>query len=124
MEMTARNPYSSRHTTATGSAASSVLKPDMERDAEKNNEAALDAGSSQNQLDTEKQADPDNVASEVPAPQTMSPMHPSQFPDGGTEAWLVVFGGFIGLVVSFGWINCEYFLVGSLLLLYSHLTAC
>lgn len=122
--MTLRNLDASQHTTPTGSAASSVLKPDMERDAEKNNEAVLGAGSSQNQVNTEKQADPDNVASEVPAPQTLSPMHPSQFPDGGTEAWLVVFGGFIGLVVSFGWINCEYFLVGSLLSLYSHSIVC
>lgn len=34
------------------------------------------------------------------------PMHPSQFPDGGREAWLVVVGGWCCLFVSFGWINC------------------
>lgn len=31
---------------------------------------------------------------------------PSAFPDGGLEAWLVVFGGWCSLFVSFGWINC------------------
>lgn len=28
------------------------------------------------------------------------------FPDGGLRAWLVVFGAFFGLFVSFGWTNC------------------
>lgn len=28
-------------------------------------------------------------------------------PDGGAEAWLVVFGGFCAVFSSFGWINCE-----------------
>ncbi|KAE8355373.1 major facilitator superfamily domain-containing protein [Aspergillus coremiiformis] len=27
-------------------------------------------------------------------------------PDGGLKAWMVVFGAFCGLFVSFGWINC------------------
>ncbi|MCJ1482695.1 hypothetical protein MMC06_002861, partial [Schaereria dolodes] len=31
---------------------------------------------------------------------------PSSFPDGGLEAWLVVFGAFCCLFCSFGWINC------------------
>ncbi|KAK2777178.1 hypothetical protein FQN52_003203 [Onygenales sp. PD_12] len=35
-----------------------------------------------------------------------NPMDPSSFPDGGLEAWTVVFGGFCALFVSFGWINC------------------
>ncbi|MCJ1307749.1 hypothetical protein MMC25_001397 [Agyrium rufum] len=33
-------------------------------------------------------------------------LDPSSFPDGGFEAWMVVFGGFCSLFVSFGWINC------------------
>lgn len=33
-------------------------------------------------------------------------VNPADFPDGGLEAWLVVFGGWCGLFVSFGWINC------------------
>jgi hypothetical protein len=36
-----------------------------------------------------------------------NPWHPSQFPDGGAKAWLVVAGGFCCLFCSFGWINCE-----------------
>lgn len=31
---------------------------------------------------------------------------PSDFPDGGLEAWLVVLGGWCGLFCSFGWVNC------------------
>lgn len=33
-------------------------------------------------------------------------INPSDFPDGGLEAWLVVLGGWCSLVCSFGWINC------------------
>ena len=32
-------------------------------------------------------------------------MDPSQFPDSGLEAWLVVLGCFCSLFVSFGWIG-------------------
>ena len=35
----------------------------------------------------------------------VSPMHPSQFPEGGRRAWLTILGGFCCLFVSFGWIN-------------------
>ncbi|KAK2734808.1 hypothetical protein FQN57_001458 [Myotisia sp. PD_48] len=35
-----------------------------------------------------------------------NPMDPSSFPEGGLQAWTVVFGGFCSLFVSFGWINC------------------
>lgn len=41
----------------------------------------------------------------VEAPAAISPMDPSQFPDGGTQAWLCVLGGICGLIASFGWIN-------------------
>lgn len=33
-------------------------------------------------------------------------VNPADFPDGGLEAWLVVFGAWLCLFVSFGWINC------------------
>ena len=52
--------------------------------------------------DVEKQVD-----EKKPAPGMMDP---SAFPDGGMEAWLVVFGGFCCLFCSFGWINCEFLL--------------
>ncbi|KAL2863151.1 putative MFS monocarboxylate transporter (Mct) [Aspergillus lucknowensis] len=42
---------------------------------------------------------------EEPAPESM-PWHPSQYPDGGLQAWLVVAGAFCCLFCSFGWINC------------------
>lgn len=52
-----------------------------------------------------------NSATIVPTPGAMekgavSPMHPSQFPDGGTQAWLTIVGSFCILIVSFGWVNC------------------
>jgi MFS family permease len=34
------------------------------------------------------------------------PLGPGPPPDGGIKAWMVVLGGFCGLFVSFGWINC------------------
>lgn len=36
----------------------------------------------------------------------MSPFHPSQFPDGGKQAYLTLLGGFCCLFCSFGWLNC------------------
>ncbi|KAF2132194.1 MFS general substrate transporter [Dothidotthia symphoricarpi CBS 119687] len=40
------------------------------------------------------------------APQIISPMHPSQFPEGGKDAWLCLAGAFCCLFCSFGWLNC------------------
>ena len=53
-------------------------------------------------LDVEKA-----IESEKKAPH-LGLMDPSAFPDGGIEAWLVVFGAFLVLFCSFGWINCKY----------------
>lgn len=39
------------------------------------------------------------------APPGGGMMDPSQFPDGGLQAWLCVLGGFFCLFCSFGWIN-------------------
>ncbi|KAI4653494.1 hypothetical protein J4E93_001260 [Alternaria ventricosa] len=36
----------------------------------------------------------------------VSPFHPSQFPDGGRDAYLCLLGGFCCLFCSFGWLNC------------------
>jgi len=45
--------------------------------------------------------------SNVTPPEAKAPFNPgADFPDGGTTAWLCVFGGFWALFVSFGWINC------------------
>jgi MFS family permease len=40
------------------------------------------------------------------APAAVSPFHPSQFPDGGKDAYLCLLGGFCCLFCSFGWLNC------------------
>ena len=48
----------------------------------------------------EKQAG--NAATHEP----ISPFHPSQFPDGGKDAYLCLLGGFCCLFCSFGWLNC------------------
>ena len=58
--------------------------------------------------DEEKDAERIDSASdhETPKPQPVHPMHPSQFPDGGAEAWLCVAGASACLFMSFGWINC------------------
>ncbi|KAK6369335.1 hypothetical protein LTS17_009677 [Exophiala oligosperma] len=59
----------------------------------------------------------------VPVEQSKAPYNPwtdpSSFPDGGTEAWLTVLGGFCCLFNSWGWINCvgvftSYYLENSL----------
>lgn len=39
-------------------------------------------------------------------PALGSGWHPSEFPDGGLQAWLVVFGGWCGLFCTFGFVNC------------------
>lgn len=55
-----------------------------------------------------------------PAPPGPPPgMAPADFPDGGVEAWLVVFGGWCSLFCTFGLINCvgvfqKYYLSGPL----------
>jgi hypothetical protein len=52
-------------------------------------------------------------------PQFPPGMAPSDFPDGGAQAWLVVLGGFFALFCTFGLINCvgvflEYYVSGPL----------
>ncbi|KAJ2966365.1 hypothetical protein NQ176_g10185 [Zarea fungicola] len=44
----------------------------------------------------------------TPEQQVAAPTGPSpkDFPDGGTEAWLVVFGGWCALFCTFGLVNC------------------
>ncbi|KAI8635186.1 major facilitator superfamily domain-containing protein [Xylariaceae sp. FL1651] len=57
----------------------------------------------------------------APAPPPAAPagFNPADFPDGGREAWLVVFGAFLALFCSFGLVNCigvfeQYYVKGPL----------
>lgn len=61
-----------------------------------------DAPDMASEEDTDVEMGPDVVA--TPKDNYIDP---NSYPDGGIEAWTVVFGGFCALFVSFGWINCE-----------------
>ncbi|KAF2674596.1 MFS general substrate transporter [Microthyrium microscopicum] len=72
-----------------------------------------DQESTTSNQDLEKASAPDGSHSDIVEPTTKSeiprgvnPWDPSQFPDGGLKAWLVVAGSFSCLFCSFGWINC------------------
>ncbi|KAF2741252.1 MFS general substrate transporter [Polyplosphaeria fusca] len=43
---------------------------------------------------------------EAPTSETITPWHPSQFPDGGREAWMSLVGASFAMYCSFGWLNC------------------
>lgn len=45
---------------------------------------------------------------------------PTDFPDGGLQAWLVVIGGFCLVFASFGWINCQSLQTSMKLMLMQH----
>lgn len=51
--------------------------------------------------------DPESQMNDQRALKENTTTAPSDPPDGGLEAWLVVVGGFCALLVSFGWINCK-----------------
>lgn len=57
--------------------------------------------------DNAAQADLEKTGAEPPAANQAPPgMNPADFPDGGLQAWLVVFGGWCGLFCTFGFVNC------------------
>lgn len=61
------------------------------------------------QTDIEQPATDEKQAEQLqpsPVPEAVNPWHPSQFPDGGKDAWLCLLGGFCCLICSFGWLNC------------------
>lgn len=51
---------------------------------------------------SEKQPESNEPAT---APEAIQPWHPSQFPDGGKDAYLCLLGGACCLFCSFGWLN-------------------
>ena len=58
------------------------------------------------QDDCEKSLSGEGDDTSIEKPTPPNPWDPSQFPDGGLKAWLVVAGAFCCLFCSFGWINC------------------
>lgn len=54
----------------------------------------------------EKKNDDAPATGAAAGPQPGSGWHPSDFPDGGLQAWLVVFGGWCGLFCTFGFVSC------------------
>ena len=61
----------------------------------------------------------DDTKPAAAAPAPAGPPGAGDFPDGGLEAWLVVFGGWCALFCTFGLVNCvgvfqEYYLNNSL----------
>lgn len=87
---------------------STVSRNDLEKGSE--NESTY-RGNEESKLEVSPNAAP---------PVESNPWHPSQFPDGGAKAWLVVLGGFCCLFCSFGWVNCELLSIISLLVEYSN----
>ncbi|KAF2856868.1 MFS general substrate transporter [Plenodomus tracheiphilus IPT5] len=57
-------------------------------------------------VEQQQALDEKHVAPITAPDPTMSPYHPSQFPDGGKDAYLCLLGGFFCLFCSFGWLNC------------------
>jgi len=54
------------------------------------------------EMEEETRPDPETVLKREPTGP-----NPTDFPDGGLQAWLVVVGGFCAVFCGFGWINCE-----------------
>ena len=81
------------HTVTSGQTSSTTSFSDTDlKDVEKNEPA-------EDEATKEKAEAAPAVAGQTPP---INPMHPSQFPDGGTRAWMVVFGAHCALFVSFG----------------------
>lgn len=78
-------------------------------------EADIEKGLAEDESDGEKKSN----AAPPAGPQPGSGFHPSDFPDGGLQAWLVVFGGWCALFATFGFVSCigvfqEYYETGPL----------
>jgi hypothetical protein len=65
------------------------------------------SGSASSSYDQEKSSSGEEGGKSTTKPTSPNPWDPSQFPDGGLAAWLVVAGALCCVFCSFGWLNCE-----------------
>lgn len=65
-------------------------------------EADIEKGLAEHDNDEDRKSG----AASAAGPQPGSGFHPSDFPDGGVQAWLVVFGGWCALFATFGFVSC------------------
>lgn len=101
----------------TAPAASANKRPSIERIPSQNEETEANM-----YPDPENVVEADLEKGGVNPQQPVGPppgINPADFPDGGFQAWLVVFGGWCGLFCTFGLINCigvfqEYYVSGPL----------
>ena len=103
----------SNDTTATHSSTSSFMNAGMEKDIEKDAAMAGHDGAeatppSSSTPDAEKQTEIGDGSPTLLVSALPNPMDSAAYPEGGLKAWTVVFGANLALIVSFGWINCEY----------------
>ncbi|KAJ4358472.1 uncharacterized protein N0V89_003055 [Didymosphaeria variabile] len=68
--------------------------------------SATDDSIREKESDVEQRAAEKDLSNSQTAPEPINPWHPSQFPDGGKDAYLCLLGAFCCLFCSFGWLNC------------------
>lgn len=97
-----KQPSSSRHYHNDNKEADdTTIYPSPETDIERGSLTSKpDLSSSQDVSPTKDSPAP------APPPGPPPGMAPSDFPDGGTQAWLVVLGGWCALFCTFGLVNC------------------
>ncbi|KAI0528397.1 major facilitator superfamily domain-containing protein [Xylaria digitata] len=83
---------------------------------EKHMDDALAKGSTKTDLE---KGEGEDAPTPPQPPAVPAGFNPADFPDGGRDAWLVVFGGFLALFCSFGLVNCigvfqQYYVEGPL----------
>lgn len=86
----------------------STATPSVNEEARLEAKADLEQSSiSEKQTDREPISDSEKQIEPVqPVLSSTNPLHPSQFPEGGRQAYLCLLGGFCCLFCSFGWLNC------------------
>jgi hypothetical protein len=105
-------PVSEKKVDETSSDTASIAQVPSRTSADFQRSAANERGND-SPADLEKGSTAKPDAASGGAPPGMSP---ADFPEGGREAWLVVFGGWCALFCTFGLVNC----IGVFTEYYSH----